>query len=95
MNIQQAIEINKLISDANLKLVTLQLNGIIPIKYDICFYMDTFRRNNNLVPYLTFRHNEKVESWNNIYMKLRLYFPKKLVEKIYRQNNYYSKKKKI
>lgn len=94
MNIQKAIEVNKLISDANLQLVKLQLNGIIPINYDICFYMDTFRRNNNLIPYLTFRHNEKVESWNNIYMKLRLYFPDKLSKQIYLQNNY-SKKKKI
>ena len=87
MNIQQANHVNKLISDANFKLVRLQMNGIIEPELDIVFYMDTFRRDNKLIPYLTFRNNENIMKWNNIYMKFRLYFPESLSNQIYLQNN--------
>ena len=87
MEISKAIYINKLISDANMKLVKLQINGIIDTELDICFYMDTFRKGNSLVPYLTFRHNEKLMPQNNVYMILKLYLPASLSENIHIQNN--------
>ena len=87
MEISKAIHINKLISDANMKLVKLQIKGIIDSELDICFYMDTFRKENLLVPYLTFRHNENLMPWNKVYMILKLYLPVSLSKNIYIQNN--------
>ncbi len=87
MDISKAIYVNKLISDANMKLVKLQMNGIIDTELDICFYMDTFRKENSLVPYLTFRHNENLMPWNKVYMILKLYLPVSLSKNIYLQNN--------
>lgn len=86
MEIQQAIKINKLISDANIKLTGLIMNGIFEMDDGIIFYIDTFRRNNTLIPYLTFRHSEKVK-WNLIYKKILLYFPENISRQIYLPNN--------
>ena len=49
MDIQEAVKVNKLISDANIKLTGLICSGIFNSKDNICFYMDTFRRNNKLI----------------------------------------------
>ena len=69
MDIQEAVKVNKLISDANIKLTGLICSGIFNSKDNICFYMDTFRRNNKLIPYLTFRHSNQKEHSNKIYRK--------------------------
>ena len=86
MDIQQAIKINKLLSDANIKYTGLIMNGIFNIDDNIIFYIDTFRRKNKLIPYLTFRHNEKYK-WNIIYKKIVLYFPQNISNQIYLPNN--------
>lgn len=86
MDIQQAIKMNKLLSDANIKYTGLIMNGIFNIDDNIIFYIDTFRRNNKLIPYLTFRHNEKYK-WNIIYKKIVLYFPQNISNQIYLPNN--------
>ena len=86
MDIQQAIKINKLISDANIKLTGLIMNGIFKMDDGIIFYTDTFRRNMRLIPYLTFRHSEKA-NWYVIYKKIVLYFPGNISNQIYLPNN--------
>ena len=86
MDIQQVIEANKLVSDANMKLSGLIMKGIFKSDDDIIFYIDTFRRNYRIIPYLTFRHNEK-DKWNKIYKKIVLYFPENISNKIYLPNN--------
>ena len=88
MDIQQAIRMNKVLSDANIKLTGLIMDGIFNIEDDIIFYIDTFRRNNKLIPYLTFRQNVK-HKWNQIYRKIVLYFPQNISKEIYlpNQNN--------
>ena len=85
MDIQQAIKTNKLLSDANIRYTGLVMKGIFDTD-DIIFYIDTFRRNNKLIPYLTFRHNEKCQ-WKKIYVKIVLYFPENISNQIYLPNN--------
>ena len=86
MDIQQAITMNKLLSDANIKHTGLIMKGIFNIEDNIVFYIDTFRRNNKLIPYLTFRHNGK-DKWYTIYKKIVLYFPQNISNQIYLPNN--------
>ena len=86
MDIQQAIKINKLLSDVNIKYTGLIMNGIFNIDDNIIFYIDTFRRNNKLIPYLTFRHDNN-NNWGKIYKKIQLYFPENISKQIYLPNN--------
>lgn len=86
MDIQQAIKMNKLLSDANIKYTGLVMNGIFNIDDNIIFYIDTFRRNNKLIPYLTFRHNSN-NKWGKLYKKIQLYFPENISNQIYLPNN--------
>ena len=87
MDIQEAIKINKLVSDANIKLTGLIVNGIFKVDDNITFYIDTFRRNNKLIPYLTFRQNGDIKEWNKIYKKITLYFPVNISKEIFLPNN--------
>ena len=87
MDINQAIKINKILSDANIKLTGLVMNGIFKLDDNIIFYIDTFRKNNRLIPYLTFRQNGDIKQWNKIYRKIVLYFPENISKQIYLPNN--------
>tara|TARA_X000000368_G_scaffold133003_1_gene104389 strand:- start:505 stop:792 length:288 start_codon:yes stop_codon:yes gene_type:complete len=87
MDIQQAIKINRLLSDANMKLTGLIMKGVFETDDNIIFYIDTFRRNNRLIPYLTFRHNGNNKEWNKTYKKIGLYFPENISKQIYLPNN--------